>query len=318
MNRTNTGRWIQAENILVTYGSVVALDYFSTKIPEDIVGLLGPNGAGKTTFIRVLLGLVEPDAGSITIDGWDPRRDVTNVRDQIGYLPEHSCLIEHMNAVKLVSYMARLSGLRREDAIQRTHEVLDFVDLGEERYRDISSYSTGMKQRVKLAQAIVHDPPVLFLDEPTNGMDPEGRDEMLELIQKIGASGKSIIVCSHILHEVQKISNYVIILSNGRLVTEGYVADLLRGEEGKYRIIVRGGIGKLDTFVRKLTKNYQISSTQNEGKQMTIVVNGVTDSKEVFQLAKENNIQIRSFRKDTLILEDFFVEKLRDVYNGGS
>lgn len=318
MNRENTGRWIHAEDILVTYGSVVALDYFSAKMPEDIVGLLGPNGAGKTTFIRVLLGLVEPDAGSITIDGWDPRRNVTKVRDQIGYLPEHSCLIENMNAVTLVSYMAKLSGLRREDAIQRTHEVLDFVDLGEERYRDISSYSAGMKQRVKLAQAIVHDPPILFLDEPTNGMDPEGREEMLELIQKIGASGKSIIVCSHILHEVQKISNYVIILSNGRLVTEGYVADLLRGEEGKYRIIVRGSIEKLETFVRSLAKNYQISSPRNEGKQMTIVVNGVNDSKKVFQLAKENNIQVRSFRKDTLILEDVFVEKLRGVYNGGS
>ena len=193
---------ISAQGLTVRFGTVVALNNFTIDIPKGIIGLLGPNGAGKSTFIKTMLGLVSPESGQMLIDKVNPRTDITKVRDNIGDMPEHDCLIGEMNPVELVTYMGQISGMEKIDAIQRTHEILDFVGLGEERYRPIESYSTGMKQKAKLAQAIVHDPNILFLDEPTNGLDPQGRDEMLNLIKKIGKSGKTILVSSHILHEI--------------------------------------------------------------------------------------------------------------------
>ena len=214
---------ITAKKVCVRFGQVVALSDFSVNIPKGVVGLLGPNGSGKSTFIKTALGLVQSQSGSIRIDGHDPVTEMLTVRDMIGYMPEHNCLIGSKNAVELVSYMAQLSGMTKTDSIQRTHEVLDFVSVGEERYRQISSYSTGMMQRIKLAQAIVHDPPILFLDEPTNGMDPQGREDMLALVKKIGASDKSLLVSSHILHEVEKVSDYAVIIRDGNLIMEGTI-----------------------------------------------------------------------------------------------
>ncbi|MCK4757632.1 MAG: ABC transporter ATP-binding protein, partial [Thermoplasmata archaeon] len=154
---------ISSKDVTVSFGQILALDNFSVNIPAGIVGLLGPNGAGKSTFIKTLLGLLVPDKGSMTIGGHDTQAELALVRDMIGYMPEHDCLIDNFTAVELVSYMGQISGMVKRDAIPRSHEVLDFVGIGEERYRVISSYSTGMKQRVKLAQAIVHDPKILFL-----------------------------------------------------------------------------------------------------------------------------------------------------------
>ena len=197
----------------------------------EIVAILGPNGAGKSTFIKSLLGLVDPKSGFVKVRGLDPRSDFVKVRDLIGYMPEHDCLINDLNAVRLVSYMGQISGVTSASAIQRAHEVLDFVNLGEERYRKIASYSTGMKQRVKLAQALAHDPPLLLLDEPTNGMDPDGREEMLSLISDIGRTGKTVLLSSHVLDEVQQICGYVTIIYQGRLRSEGSIEDLTRGKE---------------------------------------------------------------------------------------
>lgn len=302
---------IDAQNVTVRFGSIVALNSFSIGVPEGIVGLLGPNGAGKSTFIKTMLGLVEAVEGTIKIDGLNPRKETTEVRDMVGYLPEHDCLINSLNAVELVSYMGQISGMSSKDAIQRTHEVLDFVGVGEERYREISSYSTGMKQKVKLAQAIVHDPKILFLDEPTNGMDPQGREEMLELIKKIGASGKTILVSSHILQEVERVSHYVIIINDGILVKEGPMKTLMIGEENVYKVKIRGSQEGIAAFRKELGKAFKIVSSEEEEGQQTIVIKGTESSKKIFALASETNIQVREYGPATLTLEDIFIEAFK-------
>ncbi len=304
---------VQASNVTVRFGMVVALDNFSAKVPTGITGLLGPNGAGKSTLIKAVLGLVEPESGDITVDGLDPRRDMTQVRDRVGYMPEHDCLINAMNPVAMVSYMGQLSGMTRKDSIQRTHEVLDFVGLGEERYRPIKSYSTGMKQKVKLAQATVHDPRILFLDEPTNGLDPQGRDEMLDLIQRIGASGKTLLVSSHILHEIEQVSQNIIIINEGRLIREGPTESLMHGSEDQYRIRIRGPTEAIAAFLKAIASSYKILDSRNEYGQVSILVQGEGGSSRIFTEAAMAGVQVRYFGPDTLTLEDVFVS----VFKGG-
>ncbi|UCE74649.1 MAG: ABC transporter ATP-binding protein [Methanomassiliicoccales archaeon] len=302
---------IDTKDLVVRFGSIVALNSFSVGVPEGIVGLLGPNGAGKSTFIKAVLGLVNAEKGTISIDGLDPRKDITAVRDMVGYLPEHDCLITYLNAVELVSYMGQISGMSLKDAIQRTHEVLDFVGTGEERYRLISSYSTGMKQKVKLAQAIVHDPKILFLDEPTNGMDPQGREEMLELIKKIGASGKTILVSTHILQEVEKIGEHVIIINDGALIKEGSIKTLMIGEKNIFKIKIRGSQEGILGFGKALSEIAQVISTEDEEGQQTMVFKTTGDESKVFALASEKGIQIRDFGPATRTLEDIFIEAFK-------
>jgi ABC-2 type transport system ATP-binding protein len=303
---------INAKDVTVRFGPIVALNSFSVEVPKGIIGLMGPNGAGKSTFLKTVLGLVEADAGTINIDGLDPRKETTAVRDLVGYLPEHDCLINSLNAVELVSYMGKISGMSKNDAIQRTHEVLDFVGVGEERYRLISSYSTGMKQKVKLAQAIIHDPKILFLDEPTNGMDPQGREEMLELISKIGASGKTILVSSHILQEVEKVSEYVIIINEGALVKEGNMKTLMLGEGNVFKVKVRGSPERIAGFGKALGEIFEIVSTEDEEGQQTIVFKGAEDGHKVFALASEAKIQVRDYGPATLSLEDIFISAFKE------
>ncbi len=303
---------IQARDLLVRYGRVIALDSFTADIPEGVVGILGPNGAGKTTFIRVLLGLTEPQRGTYFING-SSSSDLHDIKDIIGFMPENECLKGGMNAFDMVSYMGSLSGMSSTDAIQRAHEVLDFVGVGEERYRDISSYSTGMKQRVKLAQAIVHDPEILMLDEPTNGMDPEGREEMLDLIEKIGMFGKTILVSSHLLHEVEQVCGYAAIINDGKLLRQGNIEELLQVEDGRYRIKVRGSKGSIDGFVKGLNKKYDVEDRVDEVEQATIVIKGVDDSDELMELVKNSRVKIRYYRPDILSLEDVFIE----TFEGG-
>ncbi|MFO7991331.1 MAG: ABC transporter ATP-binding protein [Thermoplasmata archaeon] len=304
---------IKADDIVVRFGDVTALDSFSVDIPSDVVGLLGPNGAGKTTFIKTLLGLVQPERGKIYIKGLRKTGDLRALRDMVGYMPEDECLIEAKNAFELVSFMGRISGMGPSDAVQRGHEVLDFVGIGEERYRKIDSYSTGMKQRVKLAQAIVHDPEILFLDEPTNGMDPEGKEEMLELIKKIGDTGKTIIMCSHLLHEVEQIAEHVVIINRGRLLRAGDMDEILMGKEGILKIKIRGEPDDMSAFVAELKEGYDVLNMVNEGGQLSVVLDGVESSNELFKLAEVSNIQIRSYRPHMLSLEDVFMDAFEGV-----
>ena len=220
---------IQTQSLTMRYPSALALDALTVEVEPGVVGLVGANGAGKSTLIKILLGLLQPTAGSVRVLGLDPARDAEAIRARVGYMPEHSSLPPDMVAAEFVTHMARISGLPRAAARERASEALRHVGLYEERYRQIGGYSTGMRQRVALAQALVHDPDLLLLDEPTNGLDPAGRDAMLGLVERIGADfGMSVLVCSHLLGEVERICESLVAIDAGRLLRADRVASMTR------------------------------------------------------------------------------------------
>ena len=213
---------IETVELTKRYPAVTALDGLSVTIEAGVVGLVGANGAGKSTLIKLLLGLLPPSAGSASVLGFDVATRGTELRQLVGYMPEHDCLPLDMSATEFVAHMAQISGLPREAARERTAETLRHVGLFEERYRRMSGYSTGMKQRVKLAQALVHDPRIVFLDEPTNGLDPAGRDEMLDLVERTGSRfGINIVMATHLLGEIERVCERLVVVDAGRLVHEG-------------------------------------------------------------------------------------------------
>jgi len=198
---------------------VTALDGLTVEIGEGVIGLVGANGAGKSTLIKILLGLVPATSGEAHVLDFDAATQGERIRERVGYMPEHDCLPPDVSATEFVTHMARVSGMPGGAARERTADVLRHVGLYEERYRQIGGYSTGMKQRVKLAQALVHDPRLLFLDEPTNGLDPAGRDEMLELIQRIGRDfGIAVVVASHLLGEIERVAGWLVAIDAGKLL----------------------------------------------------------------------------------------------------
>jgi ABC-2 type transport system ATP-binding protein len=211
---------VSTNGLTKTYGGRVhALADLTVTVEPGIIGLVGANGAGKSTFIKILLGLLAPTSGQVRVFGIDPTMDPDRVRNRVGYMPENDALPPDVSAAEFVTHLGRVSGLPRTAARERASEALRHVGLYEERYRQIGGYSTGMKQRVKLAQALVHDPDLLLLDEPTNGLDPAGRDAMLGLVQRIGTEfGISVVVCSHLLGEVERICDSLIAIEGGRLL----------------------------------------------------------------------------------------------------
>jgi len=216
---------IETSSLTKHYGSVKALDNLSIVVEPGIIGLVGANGAGKSTLIKILLGIVPATSGRATVAGLDAVTETREIRHIVGYMPEHDCLPPDVGATEFVTHMARISGLPRTAARERTAEVLRHVGLYEERYRQIGGYSTGMKQRVKLAQALVHDPKVLLLDEPTNGLDPAGRDEMLDLIKRTGTDfGITLMVASHLLGEIEQVCTYLLAIDAGHLLSAAPIA----------------------------------------------------------------------------------------------
>lgn len=212
------GPAIVTRGVTKTFGQVTALSDLTVQMPAGVVGLVGANGAGKSTLIKILLGLLPPTSGEATILGLDARTDGLRIRQVVGYMPESDCLPPDVSATEFVVHLARMSGLPSAAARERAADTLRHVGLYEERYRPIGGYSTGMKQRVKLAQSLVHDPSLVLLDEPTNGLDPAGRDEMLELIQRIGAGfGISVLVTSHLLGELERIADHIVVIEGGVL-----------------------------------------------------------------------------------------------------
>jgi len=207
------------------YPGVTALDALDLELEPGIVGLVGANGAGKSTLIKILLGLLEPTSGAATMLGFNVATQRAELHQFVGYMPEHDCLPLDMTATEFVAHMAQVSGLPRYAACERTAETLRHVGLFEERYREMRGYSTGMKQRVKLAQALVHDPRIMLLDEPTNGLDPEGREDMLDLVRRVGTDfGISIIMSSHLLSEIERVCDHLVVIDAGRLVQSAPVS----------------------------------------------------------------------------------------------
>jgi ABC-2 type transport system ATP-binding protein len=219
---------IETESLEKRYGdNVLAVADLTVTIEPGIVGLVGANGAGKSTFIKLALGLLEPTGGRIRVLGLDPLANGDQVRARVGYMPEHDCLPPDVSAAEFVTHMARVSGLPRAAARERASETLRHVGLYEERYRPIGGYSTGMRQRVKLAQALVHDPELVLLDEPTNGLDPEGRRAMLELVHRVGTDfGISVVVCTHLLGEIERICTSLVAIDAGRLLRSASLSSM--------------------------------------------------------------------------------------------
>ena len=225
---------LEANGLTKHYGSVIALDGINLEIGNGITGLLGPNGAGKSTAIKLFLGLIRPTAGSAQVLGAQPYESV-EIRARLGYMPEHDCLPSLLTASEFLTHMAQVSGLPPAYARVRAADTLRHVGLAEERYRAIGEYSTGMKQRVKLAQALVHDPTMVFLDEPTAGLDPLGREEMLALVRRTGREfGISILLSSHLMGDVESTCDRIVVLDGGKVVEDGTVSQLTRETETLY------------------------------------------------------------------------------------
>ncbi|HLF43804.1 MAG TPA: ABC transporter ATP-binding protein [Acidimicrobiia bacterium] len=212
---------LEVSDLTHDYGEVVALRNLTLQVPEGVTGLVGANGAGKTTLLRLMLGLLHPTAGSMQVLGHDPQREPLAVRTKIGYMPEGDCLPKDQTAADFVSYTAQLAGIPPREARRRASETLFLVGLEEERFRFLGDFSTGMQQRVKLAQAIVHDPDLLLLDEPASGLDPEGRTQMLELIRRLADFKVNVILSSHVLTDIEQTCDWVVMLDAGDLLRSG-------------------------------------------------------------------------------------------------
>ena len=301
---------IEIHELSKSYGSVRALDKLSLTLEGGAVGLLGPNGAGKTTLIKLLLGLLVPDSGTASIAGSNPATAAGRLalRRSVGYMPESDCLIPGMSAIELVATLGELSGLSREDAMTRAHEVLDYVGLDESRYRDCEQYSTGMKQRLKLAQALVHDPPLLLLDEPTNGLDPKGRKHMLELVADLGtAQGKSLLVCSHLLPDVERTCERVVVLKAGHAALEGSIADLTQRRGRRLRANFGGALEPLDALLAQAG----IAVESTSGNSRVLVLNEAeADADSLFALCSSAGVRIESLSELRSSLEQVFLEGL--------
>lgn len=217
---------LKADNLGHAYGDVIALHHVNLAVPMGRIGLVGANGAGKTTFIKILLGILQPTVGNVEVFGADPATDLVTVRNRIGYMPEGDCLPLAQSAADFVSYAAELAGIPSREARQRASDILTMVGLHEERFRYLGDFSTGMKQRTMLAQAIVHDPEIVFLDEPTAGLDPAGREEMLELISRLGSFGINVLVSSHVLPDIERTCDWVVMLDGGQVLRSGPLTGL--------------------------------------------------------------------------------------------
>jgi ABC-2 type transport system ATP-binding protein len=299
---------VQLDGVTVIYGKNQALKNVSAKFAKGAVGLLGPNGAGKSTMLKALLGFVKPDQGKMSVLDMDVAHAPLAIRARIGYMPESDSHIPGMNAVSFVAYCGQLAGLPAVDAMQRAHEVLYYVGLGEARYRNVETYSTGMKQRIKLAQALVHDPDLLFLDEPTNGMDPKGRDEMLELVRDLGHNkGVSLILSSHLLPDVEYTCDYVVVMDKGQVATQGPI-DELKGPTGRvYELRIKGD---LRGFLDVLAKAGMETHSTDEDVMRVFVPASTGDHNAIFQAAARFGVQVRHLRPSVPTLEDVFAKAI--------
>jgi len=297
---------VEFRDLAVSYGPIEALAGVSGAFLPGPTGLLGPNGAGKTTLLKTLLGFLDPDRGMINAFGLDPTKEPLGVRRRIGYMPEVDCHLPGMTAAAFVAFAGELSGMPRDEAISRAHEVLYYVGLGEARYRTVDTYSTGMKQRVKLAQALVHDPDLLLLDEPTNGLDPAGRDEMLALIRDVSERRQmSLILCSHLLRDVEQVCENVIVFNQGRVAASGRIADLTGPRRAVYDVRVKGDATAFLTDLkdhgcewREGEDGYRVTMSDGAGPEL------------IFRTAREAGVQVRFLRPGAETLEDVFLRAL--------
>lgn len=302
---------ISTDNLQAGYGGRAVLRNVTLEFSGPSAGLVGPNGAGKSTFLKTLLGFIPPLSGRATVLDMPVPARAIQVRSRVGYMPETEAFIPGMNAVNFVAYMAQLSGLPRGAAMERSHEVLQYVGLGESRYRNIETYSMGMKQRAKLAQAIVHDPTLLFLDEPTNGMDPQGRIEMLELVSDLAHNkGMSVVLCSHLLKDVETVADEIIVMGNGQVLSKRMKESFDTARATIYEVRLRGNAAAFSAAVRESGCRVAASEVASNVR-VQLEPGEATDV--IFEAAARTGCVVQRLERQDEKLEDVFIKALSEL-----
>ncbi len=292
---TNVSRW---------YGTQQALRDVSLNLETGRIGLLGPNGAGKSSLLKILMGLLPPSSGTGRVLGHDLADAGPNLRRAIGYMPEADALVPGLQGAEYVSLAGELYGMPRRQAQRRAHEVLTYLDLEDARYRRLEEYSTGMKQRLKLAQALVHDPALLLLDEPTSGLDPSGRESMLQLMLTLGREhGKSLLLSTHLLGDVERVCERVVILHEGQVLSQGGVHELRTRRHDRYRLQIRGDAAGFAEVLR--LEGVRIIQDNGRG-ELRVAVPAEWAPRAFFALADNHGILLRGLQRDDEDLEELF------------
>ena len=303
----------EIESVRKSYGSKQVLKNISLSIPTGVVGLLGPNGSGKSTLIKTILGLVsiDPrrgDTGSGQVLGFDWPSQVRIVRDHVGYLPEDDCYLQGLQGIESIQMMARLSGLMKKEALRRSHEVADYCDLGQERYRNVETYSTGMRQKLKFAQALVHDPRWIILDEPTTGLDPQQREQFLDRIYALAnEQGKSILLSTHILHDVIQTCDHVVIMAAGQIRLVDTLENLQRPSQEGLQISVVSNAGKLGDALR--AQGIQSNSTSDS--QLVVLGDESVLLECIWKTSIEQQVTVLRIEQAKNSLEQAFLDAVR-------
>jgi ABC-2 type transport system ATP-binding protein len=295
---------VALDHVSRRYGTQAALQDISLRIAPGRIGLLGPNGAGKSSLLKILMGLLPPSSGGGRVLGHDLVRGGAALRRAVGYMPEADALIPGLRGAEYVALAGELYGMPRHQARRRAHEVLTYLDLEDARYRRLDEYSTGMKQRLKLAQALVHDPPLLLLDEPTSGLDPAGRDAMLRLLLVLGKEqGKALILSTHLLADVERVCETVVILHRGQVLRQGSVAELRTARQDRYRLQIQGNPA---AFLEELRLEGVRLVHDNGRGDLRVVVPPGWITRAFFALADNHQVLLRGLQRDDEDLEELF------------
>jgi ABC-2 type transport system ATP-binding protein len=285
---------------------VTALDDFTVDIPKGKIGILGPNGAGKSTFVKIALGLIESTSGEITVLGENLDKNSIEIRKKIGYMPEHDCIPNKMTGVEFLIEMGQVSGLDYQTATQRTHEILGHLRMGEEKYRLIEEYSGGMRQKIKLAQGLVHGPELMFLDEPTSGLDPNARQEMLETINGLAEiSNTNVLLSTHILQDVETVCDYVIIINNGKLQIKENVKELVKRQTDTIQIRVGENS---DEFISILKQNNNKRNIEITDRWIRIPYKNEESFKEIISAAASAKCQLYEMERIAMTMDNIYLE----------
>ena len=297
---------IEANNVIKKYGQVTALDDFTVDIPKGKIGILGPNGAGKSTFVKIALGLIEATSGNITVLGENLDKNSIEIRKKIGYMPEHDCIPNKMTGVEFLIEMGLVSGLDYQTATQRTHEILGYLRMGEEKYRLIEEYSGGMRQKIKLAQGLVHGPEIMFLDEPTSGLDPNARQEMLETINGLAEiSDTNVLLSTHILQDVETVCDYVIIINNGKLQIKENVKELIKRQTDTIQIRIGENSEEFLSILKQNDAKRNIETTE---RWIRIPYKDDNSFKEIISAAAKANSQLYEMERVAVTMDNIYLE----------
>ena len=294
---------IQTQNLRKLYGPHLALDDANLSLSRGAIGVLGPNGAGKSTLFKCLLGLITTTSGNGTVLGFDIRTQGDLIRSRIGYMPEYDSLDPSLNAIDQVRYSGELLGMNPAQAMQRAHEVLEYVGLRDQRYRKIESFSTGMKQATKLACALVHDPEILICDEPTNGLDQRSRKFMLETLKRtVDDGGGTVLMSSHVMDDVQEVCDRIVMMHKGKIVVQRSIEDLARQIDREIEVVIWGGASKMENTLKELGL-----SVRRLGRVMRVTIQDENTIGLVIESAAKAGVQVRELREYEPDLEDIFL-----------